>query len=93
MQLHIFYFFLLQRNVQQWHSVFYITAIINFFTNLIFVLFGDTEPQLWSNLDDSRYSDQACHIATITAAYSNILNSIKEEKRRRMERDISDTDS
>ncbi|XP_023245213.1 putative inorganic phosphate cotransporter [Copidosoma floridanum] len=37
--------------VSQWHTVFYISAAVYFFTNLVFIIFGKAETQSWSEPD------------------------------------------
>ncbi|XP_031786387.1 putative inorganic phosphate cotransporter [Nasonia vitripennis] len=39
-------------NPNQWQTVFYISALVYFLTNLIFVLFGKAERQPWSEPSD-----------------------------------------
>ena len=80
----------MQSNMKQWQIIFYITASINFLANLVFVLFGEFETQLWTDYDfsSSRYGDQACRISTITAAYGTTLKHINTK----VEADIN-TDS
>lgn len=47
----------LQTNVDQWKTIFFMSAAIYFLGNLIFIIFGSGETQCWNNADDSKNID------------------------------------
>lgn len=44
--------FAFQSNVYQWNIVFYVSAVIFFLGNLIFIICGKGEVQWWNNPDE-----------------------------------------
>lgn len=74
---------MLQKDVDQWHIIFYISAVIYFLGNLIFVLFGSGEIQWWNDLSSNiagKGGKKSQEIATISTIYDTTSMTLTHHK-------------
>lgn len=74
----LYYQFNLQKDINQWHIVFYITAVVYFVTNLFFVIFGQAEIQAWNDVGD-KYKKRSDRLSIISTNVEPIMLSIPEQ--------------
>ncbi|XP_003424100.3 putative inorganic phosphate cotransporter isoform X1 [Nasonia vitripennis] len=72
-----------QTNVEQWHIVFYISALIYFLGNLVFIVFGSGEVQWWNDPASAPIEmsgKRSYQINTISTAYNPNNMTLKQIK-------------
>ncbi|KAJ8679911.1 hypothetical protein QAD02_015698 [Eretmocerus hayati] len=71
-----------QEDVEQWHTVFYMSTLIYFLGNLIFVIFGSGEVQSWNDPSsmEIKHSKTSYPIATITSIYTDPSKNTEKHK-------------
>lgn len=69
--------------MEQWHIVFYISALIYFLGNLVFIVFGSGEVQWWNDPASAPIEmsgKRSYQISTISEAYNPNNMALKEIK-------------